>query len=74
MPRSSNSIGVEQKRSEQAKRLAERTGFSVGKKLQDDVAFRVSPLTSRLSTGRSPKDSFNRHCDKQSGFNLFPRR
>lgn len=45
MPRSSNSTGVEQKQSDQRKRLPERTGLSIGKRLQNDVAFRVFPLT-----------------------------
>lgn len=67
MPRSSNSTGVEQKRSEQRKRLPERIGLSIGKRLQDNVVFRVSPLTSRLSTDHCPKDSFNSNCDKQRG-------
>lgn len=47
-------------------------GLSIGKRLQDDVAYRVSPLTSRLSTKHCPKDSFNSNGDKQRGFNLFP--
>lgn len=41
------------------------------KRLQDNVAHRVSPLTSRLSTKHCPKDSFNSNGDKQRGFNLF---